>query len=63
MLAGMEALKIYMVNQDPAEAAKLVNKEKEADEARRILIYELNRTSVHPSIGRIFLHYRARLTV
>jgi predicted phosphate transport protein (TIGR00153 family) len=47
-LAGMEALKIYMVNQDPAAAAELVNKEKEADEARRILIYELNRTFSTP---------------
>ena len=47
-LAGMEALKAYMVNQDPAAAATLVSKEKEADEARRILIYELNKTFITP---------------
>jgi predicted phosphate transport protein (TIGR00153 family) len=47
-LAGLEALKIYMVNQDPAAAETLVRKEKEADEARRILIYELNKTFITP---------------
>jgi uncharacterized protein len=47
-LAGMEALKVYMVSQDPAAAATLVSKEKEADEARRILIYELNKTFITP---------------
>jgi predicted phosphate transport protein (TIGR00153 family) len=47
-LAGMDALKVYMVSQDPAAAAELVNKEKEADEARRILIYELNKTFITP---------------
>ncbi len=47
-LAGLEALKTYMANQDPAAAATLVSKEKEADEARRILIYELNKTFITP---------------
>lgn len=47
-LAGLEALKVYMVDQDPAAAAQLIAKEKEADEARRILIYELNKTFITP---------------
>jgi uncharacterized protein len=47
-LAGLEALVVYFGNHDP-EAAKLLKaKEKEADEARRILIDELNRTFVTP---------------
>jgi predicted phosphate transport protein (TIGR00153 family) len=45
---GMEALKAYMENQDSKAAALLTTKEKEADEARRILIDELNRTFVTP---------------
>lgn len=47
-LEGMEALKEYMANQDPKSAALLTTKEKEADEARRILINELNRTFITP---------------
>jgi len=47
-LEGMEALKGYMENQDSEAAALLTTKEKEADEARRILIDELNRTFVTP---------------
>ncbi|MCE5207780.1 MAG: DUF47 family protein [Chloroflexi bacterium] len=47
-LDGLEALKTYMNDQNPAAAALLVSKEKEADEARRILIHELNRTFVTP---------------
>lgn len=47
-LEGLEALKSYMDNQDPAAARLLVSKEKEADEARRILIDELNRTFITP---------------
>ncbi|KAF0106531.1 MAG: phosphate transport regulator related to PhoU [Anaerolineaceae bacterium] len=47
-LAGLEALKAYMANQDSVAAATLISKEKEADEARRILIYELNRTFITP---------------
>ena len=47
-LEGMDALNAYMVNQDPAASALLKSKEKEADEARRILIYELNKTFITP---------------
>jgi uncharacterized protein len=47
-LEGMEALKLYMASGDPEAAATLVSKEKEADEARRILIYELNKTFITP---------------
>src|SRR5512142_2881345 len=47
-LAGLEALKTYMQGQDPESAKILTAKEKEADEARRILIYELNRTFITP---------------
>jgi len=47
-MEGMEALKIYMENQDRDAATLLASKEKEADEARRILIDELNRTFVTP---------------
>jgi uncharacterized protein len=47
-MEGLEALKSYMENKDSAAAAMLTTKEKEADEARRILIDELNRTFVTP---------------
>ncbi len=47
-LEGMEALKAYMGGQDPAAASNLISKEKEADEARRILIDELNKTFITP---------------
>src|SRR5512136_3391376 len=47
-LQGMEALKAYMGGQDPNAAANLTKSEKEADEARRILIDELNKTFVTP---------------
>lgn len=47
-LEGMEALVCYMADQGPASASLLKAKEKEADEARRILIYELNRTFITP---------------
>jgi predicted phosphate transport protein (TIGR00153 family) len=47
-LEGLEALCAYMHSQDSAAAKTLVLKEKEADEARRILIDELNRTFVTP---------------
>ena len=45
---GMEALQDYMKNQDSASADLLRTKEKEADEARRILIYQLNKTFITP---------------
>lgn len=47
-LEGLEALKVYFDNHDPEAAQLLTRKEKEADEARRILIDELNRTFVTP---------------
>ncbi len=47
-LTGMEALKAYMHGQDANAAADVTKAEKNADEARRILIDELNRTFVTP---------------
>jgi uncharacterized protein len=47
-LQGMEALKAYMGCNDPQAADNLTKIEKDADEARRILIDELNRTFVTP---------------
>lgn len=47
-LEGLDALKVYMGSQDPDAAALLEAKEKAADEARRILIDDLNRTFVTP---------------
>ena len=47
-LAGLDALKAYMDGQDGAAAKELILKEKEADEIRRILIYELNKTFITP---------------
>jgi len=44
---GLDALKAYMDGQQGA-AVELIKKEKEADEVRRILIYELNKTFVTP---------------
>lgn len=47
-LDGLEALKKFMTSQDPSDSAMLDSKEKEADEARRILIDELNKTFITP---------------
>ncbi len=47
-LEGLDALKAYLDTGDPASSALLNTKEKEADEARRILIDELNKTFVTP---------------
>ena len=47
-LEGMEALKDYMAGSDHDAAARLNAKEKEADEARRVLIDQLNQTFVTP---------------
>jgi uncharacterized protein len=47
-LDGLEALKAFMISSDPAASALLSAKEKEADEARRILIDELNKTFITP---------------
>ena len=47
-LAGLDALKAYMDGQNGVAAAELITKEKEADEIRRILIFELNKTFITP---------------
>jgi predicted phosphate transport protein (TIGR00153 family) len=47
-LKGLDLLKDYMQGQEPAVAQQLTATEKEADEVRRILIDELNRTFVTP---------------
>jgi hypothetical protein len=47
-LEGMEALKVFLATSDPEASALLNAKEKAADEARRILIDELNKTFVTP---------------
>ena len=47
-LEGMDALNTYLATQDPAASALLTAKEKEADETRRILIDDLNKTFVTP---------------
>jgi len=47
-LEGLEALKAFMNSRDPDDSAQLSAKEKEADEARRILIDELNKTFITP---------------
>jgi hypothetical protein len=44
----LDALKTYLDSRDPAASALLDAKEKEADEARRILIDELNKTFITP---------------
>jgi len=46
-LEGLEALKAYMA-EDSSAATRLIASEKEADEARRILIAELNKTFITP---------------
>ncbi len=47
-LEGMDFLKAYLLDPNPELASKLTAKEKEADESRRILIDELNRTFITP---------------
>jgi predicted phosphate transport protein (TIGR00153 family) len=47
-LDGLDALKAYLDSPGPAASALINTKEKEADEARRILIDELNKTFVTP---------------
>jgi predicted phosphate transport protein (TIGR00153 family) len=47
-LEGMEGLEEYMKDRDEKAAEKVTRAEKEADELRRILIDELNRTFVTP---------------
>jgi len=45
---GLEALEAYLKDGDEAQAKRVQTLEKEADEVRRILIDELNRTFVTP---------------
>jgi predicted phosphate transport protein (TIGR00153 family) len=45
---GLEALRVYTTNGDTASADAVQRYEKEADEVRRILVDELNRTFVTP---------------
>ena len=47
-LRGMEALEEYMKTNDPQAARDVGKAEREADEQRRVLIDELNRTFVTP---------------
>jgi hypothetical protein len=47
-LEGLDALTVYLASQDPAASALLTAKEKEADETRRLLIDDLNKTFVTP---------------
>ena len=47
-LRGMEGLIVYMQGHDAGVARQVTDIEKEADEVRRILIAELNRTFVTP---------------
>lgn len=47
-LAGLDALKLYMEGQGSEAAEDLIRIEKEADEIRRILIFELNQTFITP---------------
>ena len=58
-LRGLEYLKSYMDTQTTEAAEKLTATEKEADEVRRILIDELNRTFVTP-IDREDIHALSR---
>ncbi len=45
---GIEALKAYMINGSPEMAERVHSAEKEADEVRRILVDEINRSFVTP---------------
>jgi predicted phosphate transport protein (TIGR00153 family) len=47
-LKGLEQLKDYMTTRQPERVADITQTEKDADETRRILIDELNRTFVTP---------------
>lgn len=47
-LQGLELLKEYMDTHEPETAQEITKTEKEADEVRRILIDELNRTFITP---------------
>ncbi len=58
-VTGMEALEAYMKKSSEKHAERLNQAEKEADEVRRILIDELNRTFVTP-IDREDIHALSR---
>jgi uncharacterized protein Yka (UPF0111/DUF47 family) len=45
---GLQALEAFMKNHDDADARRVEQTEKEADELRRVLIDELNRTFITP---------------
>ncbi len=47
-LEGMEALKDFFKDEKASSAERVKAKEKEADEARRILIFELNKSFITP---------------
>ncbi|PIZ24990.1 MAG: DUF47 domain-containing protein, partial [Chloroflexi bacterium CG_4_10_14_0_8_um_filter_57_5] len=47
-LKGTELLQEYMKSPDPETVTQITATEKEADEVRRILIEELNRTFITP---------------
>jgi predicted phosphate transport protein (TIGR00153 family) len=47
-LEGMDALKDFLKDEKKSSAERVKKKEKEADEARRILIYELNKSFITP---------------
>ncbi len=47
-LGGLEALQSYMKNPNSNTSGLVKTKEKEADEYRRILIFELNKTFITP---------------
>ena len=60
-LEGLDALNTYMATQDTAASDLLAEKEKAADEARRILIDDLNRTFVTPFDREDIFAFTARL--
>ena len=61
-LEGMEALTEFMKAPSEETARQVRKAEKEADELRRILIDELNRTFVTPLTARTSLPCRGPLT-
>ena len=59
---GMEALYAYLESPSKAQAEEVTRLEKEADEVRRILIDELNRTFVTP-MDREDIHALSRAKI
>ena len=62
-LEGLDALNSSWKRIAEESAALLRKKEKQADEVRRILIDELNRTFITPLTGRIFFPYPGQSTM